>query len=532
MTRAAAAGRSTDKSLNYLMNGTLGKKDKHEIHRFDSLSGYTKYDSGQTSVHTLEEIEGHSCVKVVTSAGSGSSYSEIRLTGLDFAPPHRNARLVFFVYCDRPDLIVDMRAFYLIASNARFTQYTMPINTGTTRKVHEVAGWHTWGNCERISTNSFLPDTDHINEVKVRVVPVAGESVTFYVHSAWFINYRKPSYVIGFDDNWRGILVGEASVTLGGVPGTYSAKDILAYYDMPATLWVVGSLVGADALHLSADELKELYDAGFDIQAQCFIDANSNGSEGTALLGPYGYTPRAIASVDTSANTITASAAHWFNSAGTYASPVLFTGTDLPAPLLADTVYWARMTSTTAFTLHAIKSDSISGANIIDITTTGTPANFFWRYGFASNDTSALLEDYANIDALFASVGIPPAKYLGVNQGSMDRHVYAAAKEYGYRYIRGTQAIDFALPINITDLDVTPIYGGSCIDLVVTTDANIKAQVNRIIKNGCMGTSFTHRCDTTNMNKLITLCEHLSQMRKAGLIDVLTISQWYEKNTV
>ena len=215
----------------------------------------------------------------------------------------------------------------------------------------------------------------------------------------------RAKFVIRFDDS-IGDLVQPVSTNTFSLPdGTsappegWSALSLLSHYGFRGSCFHLPRRIGTSnnmVTHATWDDLKVLKRNGWANCFQSYYDPANSTNDGIRLLGPTGYASKSVASVNTSANTITASAPTGILIAGAYYGgyPVLFSGTNLPAPLIINKIYWAIGVNTTTFTLYSTEQDAINQTNPIDLTTTGTPANFTFRYGFAANDYTKYTDDW------------------------------------------------------------------------------------------------------------------------------------------
>lgn len=224
--------------------------------------------------------------------------------------------------------------------------------------------------------------------------------------------------------------VGQSGITLP--IGAYSAKDVVSAFGLKANLFILTSCVGkANGSFMSVAQMRDLQDTyGWDVCFQSHANPGSLNNLGARLLGPFGYswslnTGTSIASVNTTADTITTTAAHQMltpatGNAGLQGQPIRMTGTALPAPLDTETVYWPRPTTTTAFQLHPTEADAAANTNRIDLTTGGTPASFGYRYAGSAADSSAILADFRAGQALMRGWGFNGWRYHASNQGAFD----------------------------------------------------------------------------------------------------------------
>jgi hypothetical protein len=495
------------------------------LKRFDSTAGLS-YPSGSPSVQITDELFGTQTLKF-TTAVSTSAECQITLPR-DLTTP-RSGNFIVSIYVPDATKVQEIRVFAGLNGYTKWWQNQHTVNASGSL-LRDKSGWHNieLGRLIGAASNAFSWTSDPVQAFKVRVIPVTGESATVYLHSITLRPRRRPMWVIGFDDNRKSVVNPSASITLRGVAGTYSGKQILDAYGFKGTLYIVGSLVD-DGSNMSSADIVSLAAAGWDVQAQCYYNPVGDGQHGSRLLGPFGHASRAVASVDTAANTIAASAAHLMPTAGTYEYPIKFRGTSLPNPLQADVLYYARQTSATAFSVHPTAAQSMAGTGAIDLTTTGTPANFSFYYGLSTNDETAILADYQAVNALIRGMGLLRPRHVAYNQGGVDTWVQAAAIRAGYETGRSTEnatptafvpdpaewSVQQFVPLN----NIYQIEGG-------IPAATIQGYVDAVIARGGIGGSYTHYVDTTNGQDLANLCDYLWRKQNAGEIDVVTVSQF------
>ncbi len=363
----------------------------------------------------------------------------------------------------------------------------------------------------------------------------------------------RAKFMIRFDDS-IGDLANPVSTNTFSLPdGTsapaagWSALTLLNHYGFRASVFHLPRRIGTSnslVTHATWADLRTLANAGWDNCFQTYFDPVDGANGGIRLLGPDGYAARTVASVDTTANSITASAVHYILTLGsTYSGyPIIFSGTNLPAPLIAGKVYWAVGISTTAFTLYPTEVDSINNTNIIDLTTTGTAANFTFHYGFARNDYTRYAEDLKLGMKLLADNGYAEeSKYWAINQGATDGEVMKAAIAAGVKAVFGTYkgsipsfffgqyphtenngtnpALNWKAIMKIVGGIQTDAAGGA----ITVTDA--RNYVNSVVTAGGWGQNFHHRITNANGPVLAALLDQLKIKSDAGLIDVVTATE-------
>lgn len=513
------------------LSANIASSQDYEFKRFTDVTNVTVTGGATTS---FEDIDGVTCLKVVTASGT---QSEIQFTGMPDVTPPMMGRPCMVANIVDPSKVTSCVFFWSPAGYpAKWWQQTYTIKGSV---YAERGGWWPfqlspgWGT----AVGGFTWGADTVSDCKFRITPESGQQATVYFHSLRFLPRTRPVFVIGFDDNRDGLVSAKANVYIRGVSGTHSGKDVLDEYGFNGTLWVVREQVSDEGFYagtggLSWAQINTLKNAGWDVQAQGYKNPVGT-NEGHKLLGPYGYSSRGISSVSTAANTITCSAAHNMPTAGTYGYPVEFTGTDLPSPLVAGTQYWLRQTSSTAFQVHETEQDSIDNTNIVDLTTTGTAANFGFRYWGSANDDSAILADYQSlISALQANCNVTP-KHLATNQGAIDHYVYTAAKDAGFKTIRPTRAERFSpsfLSLTLQQL-VEPWVTGNTIYCEDTATYSSQSVMNTAVDNwiadGGIAQSFLHQFPNGSQ-QFDWLCQRLEYWQQRGRCEVMTISEAYD----
>jgi hypothetical protein len=363
----------------------------------------------------------------------------------------------------------------------------------------------------------------------------------------------RAKFMIRFDDSIGDLAQPVVTNTFSLPDGTvapaagWSALTLLNHYGFRASCFHLPRRIGTSnsiVTHATWDDLKILANAGWDNCFQSYFDpANSSFNDGIRLLGPDGYAARTVASVNTTSNTITASAVHGIFTLGGYAGyPIVFSGTSLPAPLVTGKVYWAVATTTTAFALYPTEVDAINNTNVIDITTTGTAANFTFRYGFARNDYTRYAEDIELGRRLLIDNGYEEeSKYWAVNQGASDGEVMKAAVAAGIKAVFGiykgaTPSFFFGQYPHTENNGTNPaldwkaimkIVGGIQTDagsgVVTATDA--RNYVDSVVAAGGWGQNYHHRITNLNGPVLAALLDQLKIKSDAGLIDVVTATE-------
>jgi len=373
----------------------------------------------------------------------------------------------------------------------------------------------------------------------------AGESC--YVGPLYINPKTRPKFMIRIDDGLSDVVTQNPAVDTAlpdGTPapaGGWSHQLLLERYGFKASLFILARRVGtsnSNKTFLTWDQLDALRKKGWAVCLQTFFDPVDALNSGMRLLGPTGFLDRAVASVDISLNTITASLAHNISPGAVYwGYPVLFTGTNLPAPLVTGTVYWAKYVSTTALTLHPTENDAIAGTATIDLTTTGTAANFFFRYAAATNDHLGAQYDFESGRKLLIKHGYESeSKHCALNQGAFNFDIAKAAINAGithlycalYTTVSKTH-LPNASPVSISSgtfplVPLVPqlkIMGGIQTDAAGMTQGDVDTFVSDAVTNGGWSQNFHHALNNPNTLILARLLAGLRAQVDAGAIDVV-----------
>lgn len=406
------------------------------------------------------------------------------------------------------------------------------------------------------AVGGFLLGTDTITHIRVEDrndaanlgYPGLQTGETAYVGAVYINPKGRAKAVIRFDDSMTDLANATATFAADGATQPWSCLSLLRRYGMRGTTWNLTRRIGtsnAGKTFATWAELRQLQDEGWDICLQSHTDPVDNANGGARLLGPYGYALRTVASVDTSANTITASAAHNIGTSNTYwGYPITFDGSDLPAPLLAGPTYWARATGATAFTLHPTEADSIANTNAIDLATSGTAGNFGFRYAGSRNDASAILADYNTGRDLLIANGIraDTANMVALNQGAWDQYVVEALAAGGYSFVWGIEGGDGSGTakgrIAVGESACPNARGNTVASTWLTlpsaiqTDgggspnaATIRAYVQEQVRVGAIFGNYHHALSASNGPQLDAYLDELRIQQAAGALDICTASE-------
>ncbi len=403
--------------------------------------------------------------------------------------------------------------------------------------------------------NAFVIGTDTIISIGIRDTSNTGLGYPRMASNAEemqlgpvYVNpYSRPKFLIRFDDSLPDILTAVNSFAADGVTQAWSAKKLLAQYGFGSkgTLFHLTRWIGKSnslKTFLTVAQLAEVAALGWSNCMQTEQDPADNANNGLKLMGPVGYAARVVSSVDISANTITCAANHNMATGLYEGYPVKFAGTDLPAPLVAGTIYWAKFVNVTDFSLFPTENDSIASTNIIDLTTTGTAANFTWNYGYSANDNSLQQADISNAIASLTAWGYgKTAKLWAPNQGAVEPIIMSAAQAAGVKYILGIYNSGAALtyPIGrVMNAETVGIFvTQGCLDSRYTvpsafqtdggTQDSTSAQqtrdyVDTVIASGGIGSNYHHTITAANSVNLTAYLDQLRLRVAEGVCDVIT----------
>lgn len=364
-----------------------------------------------------------------------------------------------------------------------------------------------------------------------------------------YINpFSRPKFLIRFDDSLDDCIVDSATFTADGVTQAWNGYSLLNQYGFggKGSCFHLTRRIGTSnsvQTFLTAAQLATLAGYGWSHCVQSHQDPVDVNNNGLLLMGPNGYTAKTISSVDTAANTITASAAHGIVSGTVYFGyPITFSGTDLPAPLVVGTIYWARYSSATAFTIHPTESDAIANTNTIDLTTAGTAANFTYRYGYSANDSTLMQADLQNAKNVLDALGYTDTSSIyAPNQGAIDANVMAATAAVGIDVVLGigrTGATYLTPSVRHLHMETSGASGttGHVIgpDLTVPsaiqtdgtpTAADVETYVDSVIAAGGIGSNYHHAITASNGPVLAAYLARLRLRESEGACDVITAKE-------
>ena len=362
--------------------------------------------------------------------------------------------------------------------------------------------------------------------------------------------YSRPKFLIRFDDSLDDCLVDSATFAADGLTQAWNCHSLLARYGFgdKGSLFHLTRRIGtsnATKTFLSAAQMATLAGYGWSHCLQTHQDPVDSANSGAMLMGVLGYTDHTVASVDTSANTITASSAHNISSGTVYwGYPIIFSGTNLPAPLDTATIYWARYSSSTAFTLHPTENDAIANTNTIDLTTTGTAANFTYRYAYSANGSSVIQADLENGIAALTALGYADtARIWAPNQGALNTETRSALIAAGIEIVLGigrtgssynTPAVrhvhmeTLGSSVGVSSAQVTDstLTVPSAIQTDgVATAQNARDYVDAVIAHGGIGSNYHHSLSASNGPVLAAYLDQLRLRSAEGACDVVTAKE-------
>ena len=362
-----------------------------------------------------------------------------------------------------------------------------------------------------------------------------------------YINpWSRSKFLIRFDDSLHDLIDPVATFTADGVTQAWSCQTLLAQYGFGSkgTMFHLTRWIGKTnplKTFITQAQMATLAALGWShcIQTQQDPADVQGGGNGLRLMGTTGYAAKAITSVDTTANTLTATVVHYIGTGLYEGYPVVFTGTNLPAPLVAGTVYWARYVNATDFSLFLTENDSIANTNIIDLTTTGTAANFTYRYGYSANDGSLQQADIAGAIADLTEMGYgKTARLWAPNQGAISKDIRASAIAAGVKYTLtiSNNGTGFNYPrTRLMNAETVCEYDGisashdswvtvpsACQSDGVNTAQNMRDYVDAVIATGGIGQNYHHTLTSTNGLVLAAYLDHLRLRVAEGVCDVVT----------
>ena len=403
--------------------------------------------------------------------------------------------------------------------------------------------WRTFG-CPYAGTtaSSWTLGTTEAAQVRIDEERSGNRGLTpmrtneYFLVGAVILNRRaRPKFLIYLDDNRLKTSGGTAGA--GGYPasgGTY--KEILDFYGMKATVTVNPTYIGNTSVSgLEQDSLttlRTLESEGWSIITRSIWtpDGNvGNSAHGLRTLGTFGATAVAVSSIDTGTDIITTSASHPFATG----SKVRVSGDVVPGGLSASSSYFTRSTGAATVTLHPSYATAIANTSIVDITSGGTNVSLQWAD--AVHGKSLIRSTVAaDLDAM-KSLGFSGWDHYQAAQGGTDQEVQEVLGEFPLKSVRGVGSVytptwgigrNAPVPDWICEGDARNI--GSCFDMASIGSATTITNINNGIRDGMTMSGYLHSISAANATILDAVCAHLRTARRNGLIDVVTVEQWYD----
>lgn len=366
-----------------------------------------------------------------------------------------------------------------------------------------------------------------------------------------YINpFSRPKFLIRFDDSLSDSIVPNGTFLADGITQAWSGYSLLNQYGFGSKgscFHLTRRLNTSNSLKtfLTTAQLAQLAAYGWSHCIQTHQDPADFSNNGLRLMGMTGYASKGFASVDAAANTLVTSAAHNIIN-GYWGYPVIFSGTDLPAPLVAGTVYWGRqLTNGNTMQLHPTENDSIANTNVIDLTSAGVAANFTYRYGYSANDNTLQQADLQNAINTLTALGYEDtAKIWAPNQGALDKGAIEAARTLGIEMILGINGsgTGYAYPrTRHAHMETTGEYSYGTVNMAVLdtlftvpsaiqtdgtpTAADVRAYIDGVISAGGVGQNFHHTLYGSNGPILAAYLDHLRLRVSEGVCDVVTAAE-------
>lgn len=505
---------------------------KHMYRRFVSLAGVTITGGATAEIVTLNGIR---CLKVTTVAGTNA---EVQVDGENLAGPLHDT-FVWRVKFEDHAKVDSVTPFMSKSSYAGW--WSAGFTIAGSGNIFDHNDWQQiplHRNYGSSSGTGFSWDTDTMDQVKFRVVPEPGQVAVVYFHSAaLYVKESRPKIIIGFDDNHRALMRTGfgASATVRGTAGTYTHRQILDAYGYKGTLWMVTGFLSGDRLNtdtLNWDEIRELFNDGWDVQIQShFNPGDSTSVAGNRLLGPYGYATRGVSAVAPASDAFTSNAHGIY--LGSYAYPLEFVGSDLPSGIVSGITYYARGVDANTFKIFSTEADSLANTNPVNLTDTGIPANYGWRYGGSVNDDGAIYADFMRCRQEIADQLSYTPWLIAYNQGAVDEYVRSAAHRAGMLFGRTTERIKYrGLPAvdrqDVMDFGPHPQDWTIQLDEATARDVTYYAtEIASAVDVGLNIFTYAHGTTATTAQNLANFCEAAHQAEVAGTVEVCTASEAY-----
>jgi hypothetical protein len=169
------------------------------------------------------------------------------------------------------------------------------------------------------------------------------------------------------------------------------------------------------------------------------------------------------------------------------------------------------------------------------------PYGITQSYSGAAEDDSAIYADIMTAVDELHSRGFRDALHFALPQGGWDTYVRTACLRAGLKSVRAISSPTTGFPVR----GALHVGGGNyqaqrqsgwfelagAIQIDGTpTLAQIEAYVDEVIRVGATGSCYTHGIDAATAVKFDGLCAYLKTKQDAGLIRVMTVADYYEKN--
>ena len=401
--------------------------------------------------------------------------------------------------------------------------------------------WHTFSLDEASLTPGagFVLGTDEIAYAQFRdersntgqLSPLATDgSESIVIGSVWIERGTRAKFLFTFDDSQVGLVTPSVDVPNGYPSSGYTARDILAYYGFVGTAYVIPDYLGQTGYE-SVNALLELQNSGWDVGSHSQASETGqvgNSTHGLRTIGTFGLGPFNITGVAANALTISA---HPFAT-----SKVTVGGTVAPSGLTIGATYWTRNVSTNTVTLHPTRLDANNSTNTISITSAGVSS--FLRWTDAVGKTKIVTTVTGDMGAV-RSFGFSAWEHYALPQGGYDNEVLEAFQGIGAKTIRGVESGRYyvmgihkaGIAANLPGLNwcASPIFIGSCANLTAATPATIQGYIDGAIYTGATTGIYAHSLTASDAVKLDAVAAYIAGKVAAGLIDVVTVSQWHSQ---
>ena len=420
---------------------------------------------------------------------------------------------------------IEIRLYDAALAKYLFFYHTVP-NNGRWNSIVISVG--------NMGSSSFVVGTDAIGHIQVREDRSGGRGLPnmqageYFLTGPVIVNRRsRPKMMFSIDDG-RPIttdFAGYAGSPASG--GNY--RDIFDFYGVAATCYVIPDVFGTAGYGTLSEHLAAQAD-GWSIGTHSLV--NEGGNVGNALhglrtLGTFGYGPYTVSSVDTGTDVLTVTS-HPFADG----SLLTFSGDALPGGLSSGQSYFARSVSANDISLHPSYAAALANSGKVDITSAGSNVTCRW-YNSAPNNTLIMSTLRADAEAIRA-LGFTGWQHYALPQGGSDREVIDAISSVGkFASVRGV-GTGFPLPFGIGKISPIPDWYindpkliGYAFDLAALGAAGTIAQINNAVQYGASVGCYMHAITSTVAADLDAVLAHAVRLQKMGLIDIVTVEDWY-----